>query len=97
MRGLYCQQNSAGEEISFVFLEKDNLPVARDNYVKVQVKACALSLIDKKLLSDMKMEKEFLPVGREVAGVVLEVGSKVSSFQPDDEVVGKLHFVYSMR
>ncbi|XP_042314241.1 quinone oxidoreductase-like protein 1 isoform X2 [Sceloporus undulatus] len=36
------------------------------------------------------MEKEFLPVGREVAGVVLEIGNKVSSFQPHDEVVGIL-------
>uniref|UniRef100_A0A674KE51 Enoyl reductase (ER) domain-containing protein n=1 Tax=Terrapene triunguis TaxID=2587831 RepID=A0A674KE51_9SAUR len=42
------------------------------------------------LLSEMKMKKEFLPVGREIAGVVLEVGSKVSFFQPDDEVVGIL-------
>ncbi|XP_066477305.1 quinone oxidoreductase-like protein 1 isoform X3 [Tiliqua scincoides] len=90
MKGLYWQQDSSGEEIDFVFLEKDNLPVVRDNYVKVQVKACALSRIDKKLLSDIKMEKEFLPVGREIAGVVLEIGNKVSSFQPHDDVVGIL-------
>ncbi|XP_063126491.1 quinone oxidoreductase-like protein 1 isoform X4 [Rattus norvegicus] len=38
----------------------------------------------------MKMEKEFFPVGREVAGIVLDVGKKVSFFQPDDEVVGIL-------
>ncbi|XP_053163552.1 quinone oxidoreductase-like protein 1 isoform X8 [Hemicordylus capensis] len=72
MKGLYWQQSSSGEEASFVFLEKDNLPVMRDNYVKVKVKACALSRIDKKLLSELKMEIEFLPVGREIAGIVLE-------------------------
>ncbi|KAH0624851.1 hypothetical protein JD844_032709 [Phrynosoma platyrhinos] len=90
MKGLYWKQNSSGEETNFVFLEKENLPVVKDNYVKVQVKACALSRIDTKLLSEIKMEKEFLPVGREVAGVVLEIGNKVSSFQPHDEVVGIL-------
>nr|XP_042711732.1 quinone oxidoreductase-like protein 1 isoform X3 [Chrysemys picta bellii] len=87
MKALYCQQNSAGEEIAFVFQERENLPVTRDNDVKIQVKACALSWTDIKLLSELKMKKEFLPVGREIAGVVLEVGSKVSFFQPDDEVV----------
>ncbi|XP_062982736.1 quinone oxidoreductase-like protein 1 isoform X2 [Elgaria multicarinata webbii] len=90
MKGLYWQQNTSGEETSFVFLEKDNVPVVRDNYVKVQVKACALSRIDTKLLSELKMEKEFLPVGREIAGVVLQIGNKVSSFQQHDEVVGIL-------
>ncbi|XP_061483732.1 quinone oxidoreductase-like protein 1 isoform X2 [Rhineura floridana] len=87
MKGLYWQPNSSGEETSFVFLEKDNLPVVSDNYVKVQVKACALSRIDTKVLSEIKLEKEFLPVGREIAGVVLETGNKVSFFQPHDEVV----------
>ncbi|XP_044298038.1 quinone oxidoreductase-like protein 1 isoform X4 [Varanus komodoensis] len=90
MKGLYWQQSSSAEETCFVFLEKDNLPVMREDYVKVQVKACALSQIDAKLLSEIKMEKEFLPVGREIAGVVLETGNKVSSFQPHDEVVGIL-------
>ncbi|XP_074070172.1 quinone oxidoreductase-like protein 1 isoform X4 [Macrotis lagotis] len=90
MKGLYFQQSSPGEEITFVFQERENLPDIKDNYVKLQVKACALSWINTKLLSEMKLEKEFFPVGREIAGVVLEVGSKVSFFHPDDEVVGIL-------
>ncbi|XP_068931046.1 quinone oxidoreductase-like protein 1 isoform X2 [Petaurus breviceps papuanus] len=73
MKGLYFQQSSPGEEISFVFQERENLPDIKDNYVKLQVKACALSWINTKLLSEMKLEKEFFPVGREIAGVVLEV------------------------
>ncbi|XP_076975008.1 quinone oxidoreductase-like protein 1 isoform X4 [Tamandua tetradactyla] len=64
MKGLYFQQSSTSEEITFVFQER--------------------------LLAEMKIEKDFFPVGREVAGVVLDVGSKVSFFQPDDEVVGIL-------
>lgn len=58
--------------------------------MKLQVKACALSRINTKLLAEMKMEKDFFPVGREVAGIVLDVGTKVSFFQPNDEVVGIL-------
>ncbi|XP_045708564.1 quinone oxidoreductase-like protein 1 isoform X1 [Phyllostomus hastatus] len=90
MKGLYFQQNSPNEDITFVFQERENLPVTEENYVKLQVKACALSHINTKLLAEMKMEKEFFPVGREIAGIVLEVGSKVSFFRPDDEVVGIL-------
>ncbi|KAM6314247.1 quinone oxidoreductase-like protein 1 isoform 3-T4 [Podargus strigoides] len=73
MKALYCQQNSPGEEMTFVFQERENLPPTRDNDVKVQVRACALSWIDTKLLSEIKLQREFLPVGREISGVVLEV------------------------
>ncbi|PNJ45994.1 CRYZL1 isoform 21, partial [Pongo abelii] len=90
MKGLYFQQSSTDEEITFVFQEKENLPVTEDNFVKLQVKACALSQINTKLLAEMKMKKDLFPVGREIAGIVLDVGSKVSFFQPDDEVVGIL-------
>ncbi|XP_058517674.1 quinone oxidoreductase-like protein 1 isoform X1 [Ochotona princeps] len=69
---------------------QENLAVTEDNYVRVQVKACALSQINTKLLAEMKMKKDFFPVGREIAGIVLDVGNKVSFFQPDDEVVGIL-------
>ncbi|XP_010002983.1 PREDICTED: quinone oxidoreductase-like protein 1 [Chaetura pelagica] len=72
------------------YKKMENLPPIRDNDVKVQVRACALSWIDTKLLSEIKLEKELLPVGREISGVVLEVGRKVTFFQPDDEVVGIL-------
>ncbi|XP_023046634.1 quinone oxidoreductase-like protein 1 isoform X5 [Piliocolobus tephrosceles] len=90
MKGLYFQQSSTDEEITFVFQERENLPVTEDNFVKLQVKACALSQINTKLLAEMKMKKDLFPVGREIAGIVLDVGSKVSFFQPDDEVVGIL-------
>ncbi|XP_069058592.1 quinone oxidoreductase-like protein 1 [Pleurodeles waltl] len=90
MKGLYCQQNSVGEEIAFVFQERENLPPTSEYYLKISVKACALSSIDTKFLSEIKLENQCLPVGREIAGVVLEVGSKVSFFQVDDEVVGIL-------
>uniref|UniRef100_A0A2K5SB19 Crystallin zeta like 1 n=1 Tax=Cebus imitator TaxID=2715852 RepID=A0A2K5SB19_CEBIM len=72
MKGLYFQQSSTDEEITFVFQERENLPVTEDNFVKLQVKACALSQINTKLLAEMKMKKDFFPVGREIAGIVLD-------------------------
>ncbi|XP_005037166.1 PREDICTED: quinone oxidoreductase-like protein 1 isoform X3 [Ficedula albicollis] len=90
MKALYGQQNSPGEEMTFVFQERENLPATSDHEVKVQVRACALSWVDTKLLSEIKLKKQLVPVGREISGVVLEVGSKVTFFQPDDEVVGIL-------
>ncbi|XP_039244032.1 quinone oxidoreductase-like protein 1 isoform X1 [Pipra filicauda] len=90
MKALFGQQNSPGEEMTFVFQERENLPPPGDHEVKVQVRACALSWVDTKLLSEIKLKKELVPVGREISGVVLEVGSKVTFFQPDDEVVGIL-------
>ncbi|KFP72947.1 Quinone oxidoreductase-like 1, partial [Acanthisitta chloris] len=69
---------------------QESLPATRAHEVKVQVRACALSCVDLELLSEIKLEKELVPVGREISGVVLEVGSKVTFFQPDDEVVGIL-------
>uniref|UniRef100_A0AAQ5YJT2 Enoyl reductase (ER) domain-containing protein n=1 Tax=Amphiprion ocellaris TaxID=80972 RepID=A0AAQ5YJT2_AMPOC len=44
----------------------------------------------KTLLSDVGIQRDLIPVGREVAGVVLQVGPKVTFFQPEDEVVGIL-------
>lgn len=55
---------------SFVFQERENLSVAEDNAVKLQVKACVLSQINTKLLAEMKREQNFFPVGREIAGMV---------------------------
>ncbi|XP_051782247.1 quinone oxidoreductase-like protein 1 [Erpetoichthys calabaricus] len=87
MKGLFCHMN---EDVKFV-LQDAELPLAlSEYYVKMQVKACALSPLDLELLTDLNILKDSVPVGREIAGVVLEVGSKVTFFQPDDDVVGIL-------
>merc|ERR1711915_844162 len=38
----------------------------------------------------MRIERELLSVGREIVGVIKQVGSKVSLFQPGEGVVGIL-------
>ncbi|XP_063298740.1 quinone oxidoreductase-like protein 1 [Pelobates fuscus] len=90
MKGLYYQLNATALEDMFFLQEMDNVSPPSDYHVKLQVKACALSPINTKLVSEVMLEKESVPVGREVAGVIMEVGSKVSFFQQDDEVVGIL-------
>uniref|UniRef100_A0A672Q430 Quinone oxidoreductase-like protein 1 n=1 Tax=Sinocyclocheilus grahami TaxID=75366 RepID=A0A672Q430_SINGR len=89
MKGLYCKPGDQGD-VKFVSQETNVPTNIGDHQVKVQVKSCALSPVDFKLYEDLKFEKEHVPVGREIAGVVLQVGPKVTFFQPDDEVVGIL-------
>ncbi|XP_041724119.1 quinone oxidoreductase-like protein 1 isoform X1 [Coregonus clupeaformis] len=90
MKGLYCKLGETAAEAKFV-IQETNVPSALgSNQVKVQVKACALSPLDIKLHEDLKLQTDLVPVGREVVGIVLQVGPKVTFFQPDDEVVGIL-------
>nr|ACI33775.1 Quinone oxidoreductase-like 1 [Salmo salar] len=91
MKGLYCKVGETAAEAKFV-IQETNVPSALgSNQVKVQVKACALSPLDLKLHEDLKFQKDLVPVGREIVGIVLQVGPKVTFFQPDDEVVGKCY------
>uniref|UniRef100_A0A8C5W370 Uncharacterized protein n=1 Tax=Microcebus murinus TaxID=30608 RepID=A0A8C5W370_MICMU len=94
MKGLYFQQSSTNEETRFVFQERENLPVTQDNFVKLQVKACALSQINTKLLAEMKMKKEFFPVGREIARIVLEVGIGILPLDSEDPGLCEVVRVY---
>ncbi|XP_028325381.1 quinone oxidoreductase-like protein 1 isoform X1 [Gouania willdenowi] len=90
MKGLYCKSAVSDAEPKFV-IQETTLPDALINHqVRVQVKACGLSPLDLKLLSDVGDQRDLIPVGREVAGVILQVGPKVTSFHPEDEVVGIL-------
>ncbi|XP_033935173.1 quinone oxidoreductase-like protein 1 isoform X2 [Pseudochaenichthys georgianus] len=88
MKGLYCRAGVA--EPKFVIQEMVLPDVLGCHLVRVQVKACGLSPLDLKLLNDVGIQRDLIPVGREVSGVVLQVGAKVSFFQPQDEVVGIL-------
>lgn len=90
MKGLYYQLSAVQDEEKFIFQEKEPGFPLSDYHVKLQVKACALSPINTKLISKLYPEREFVAVGREIAGLILEVGSKVSFFHPDDEAVGIL-------
>ncbi|XP_061602139.1 quinone oxidoreductase-like protein 1 isoform X2 [Cololabis saira] len=90
MKGLFCRASKDDAEPKFVIQETTLPDVLGSHQVRVQVKACGLSSLDLQLLSDVGIQRDLIPVGREVAGVVLQVGPKVTFFQPEDEVVGIL-------
>ncbi|XP_077150035.1 quinone oxidoreductase-like protein 1 isoform X2 [Ranitomeya variabilis] len=90
MKGLYYRITTSRDEETFVFQESDPASSPSDYHVKLQVKACALTPINTKLLSALHQSADYVPVGRDVAGLILEVGPKVSFFKADDEVVGIL-------
>ncbi|KAM4729549.1 quinone oxidoreductase-like protein 1 isoform 2-T3 [Anableps anableps] len=90
MKGLYCRAAEGDAEPKFVIQETTLPDVLGTHQVRVKVKACGLSPLDFKLIQDLGIQRDLLPVGREVAGVVLQVGPKVTFFQPEDEVVGVL-------
>ena len=68
-------------------------PAVGDNDVLVQVHAAGVNLLDAKIASGEF--KSFLPyrfpliLGNDVAGVVVEVGSRVRRFKPGDEVYAR--------
>uniref|UniRef100_G3PBI0 Crystallin, zeta (quinone reductase)-like 1 n=1 Tax=Gasterosteus aculeatus aculeatus TaxID=481459 RepID=G3PBI0_GASAC len=90
MKGLFCRAGASDAEPKFVIQETTLPDVLGGHLVRVQVKACGLSPLDLKLLDDIGVHRDLIPVGREVAGVVLQVGSQVSFFHPEEEVVGIL-------
>nr|XP_020462310.1 quinone oxidoreductase-like protein 1 isoform X2 [Monopterus albus] len=90
MKGLYCRAGLSDAEPKFVIQEASLPDVIGTHQVRIQVKACGLSPLDLKLLSDVGIQRDLIPVGREVTGFVMQVGPKVSSFHPEDQVVGIL-------
>ncbi|XP_028837330.1 quinone oxidoreductase-like protein 1 isoform X2 [Denticeps clupeoides] len=89
MKGLYCRQGETSG-LKFIIQETDVPTSLSHHQITIQVKSCALTPVDVQLYKDLQLLKDSIPVGREVAGTVLQVGSKVTCFQPDDEVVGIL-------
>ncbi|XP_027862596.1 quinone oxidoreductase-like protein 1 isoform X1 [Xiphophorus couchianus] len=90
MKGLYGRAAEGDAEPKFVIQETTLPDVLGSHQVRMKVKACGLSPLDFKLIQEVGIQRDFVPVGREVAGVVLQVGPKVTFFQPEDEVVGVL-------
>ncbi|XP_041351405.1 quinone oxidoreductase-like protein 1 [Gigantopelta aegis] len=72
--------------------ENVEIPKAGDNEIVVKVKACGLSYVKNKVLSEMfkKVKLDSCIAGEDVSGVVTQVGVCVTSFQEGDAVVGIL-------
>lgn len=88
MKGLFCRVQERDAEPQFIIQEMSLPEVLSSHQVRVEVKACGLNSVDFQLFREMK--QEMISVGREIVGVVKKVGSSVSLFQPEEEVVGIL-------
>uniref|UniRef100_A0A3Q3LUM9 Crystallin, zeta (quinone reductase)-like 1 n=1 Tax=Mastacembelus armatus TaxID=205130 RepID=A0A3Q3LUM9_9TELE len=80
MKGLFCRAGERDAEHKFVIQDTTLPDVLGTHQVRVQVKACGLNPLDFKLLSDMGIQRDLIPVGREVAGVVLQGQTHNDSF-----------------
>src|SRR4051812_26943037 len=82
---------NAGEARGFA-VEEVEKPVPRDDEVLVAVRAAAVNILDRYLLpgrvSAMLGRRAPARLGRDIAGVVESVGSKVTRVKPGDEVFG---------
>lgn len=94
MKGLYFRRGQEDVETKFTIQETTLSTGLDSHHVRIRVKACGLSPLDLKLFSDLGIQRDLIPVGREVAGIIQLVGANVSFFQPDDEVVGILPLDY---
>jgi NADPH:quinone reductase-like Zn-dependent oxidoreductase len=70
-----------------------NMPIVGDAEVLVQVHAASVNLLDAKVRNgEFKLLLPYRPpfvLGHDVAGVVVEIGKKVTRFKPGDEVYSR--------
>lgn len=89
-RAVVVKRDESGDRL-FVLHESFVCPSLEDHSVAVKVKACGLSLLDTKILEEFNMvSKKEQPFGREISGIVTNVGSAVTRVSIGDEVAGIL-------
>lgn len=86
MKAILCEQ--FGEPDQLVLRDLSD-PVISENQVLIKVEACGVNFPDLLMIQNKYQFKPELPFtpGGEVAGKVLEVGNKVTSFQVGDSVL----------
>lgn len=89
MKALVCHELGPPESL---LLEEVDTPTPGPGEVRVRVKAAGVNFPDTLIIEGKYQFRPPLPFspGSEVAGVVSEVGSKVSGFQVGDRVIGVL-------
>jgi len=87
MKAVVCKE--FGPPSSLV-IEEIQSPVPGEKEVLVQVKACSVNFPDTLIVQGLYQFKPELPFtpGSDVAGIVKQVGEKVTHLQPGDEVFG---------
>ncbi|MCK8520630.1 NADPH:quinone oxidoreductase family protein [Aquimarina sp. D1M17] len=87
MKAIVCKQFGPPSSLS---LEDVDSPKPNEKEVVVRVKACGVNFPDTLIVQGLYQFKPELPFtpGSDIAGVVKEVGSKISHVKPGDEVFG---------
>lgn len=87
MRAILCKEYGPAETL---VIEDLPSPVAKGSGVKIRVKAAGLNFPDTLIIEGKYQIKPPMPFspGGEMAGVVVDVGEKVTRFKPGDRVMG---------
>ncbi|WP_422050129.1 NADPH:quinone oxidoreductase family protein [Shimia sp.] len=97
MRAILCSKFEGADALE---LGEAPEPTPAADEVLIEVHAAAVSFMDKLMAEggyQLKPELPYVP-GTDAAGIVLEVGSEVTSFKPGDRVVGQMwHGSYAER
>ncbi|MEW7291770.1 NADPH:quinone oxidoreductase family protein [Aquimarina sp. 2304DJ70-9] len=87
MKAIVCKKFGPPSSLS---LEDIKNPEPKENEVLVEVKACGVNFPDTLIIQGLYQFKPELPFtpGSDIAGVVKEVGERISHLKPGDEVFG---------
>jgi len=89
-RAVVVKRGESGHRI-YELKESFECPPLDENGIAVKIKACGLSLQDNKILEEFNLiSKKEQPFGREISGIVTNVGSAVTRVSIGDEVAGLL-------
>ena len=96
MKAIVCTKYGPPGELQLQEIEK---PVPGDNEALVKVYASSLNAADLEIMKGVFVNRIAAPLrpmhkilGTDIAGQIIEVGTKVKQFQPGDEIWGDLSF-----
>jgi len=96
MKAIVCTKYGPPEVLQLKEVEK---PTPKDNEVLVKIHASSLNAADLEILKGVFVNRIAAPLrpmhkilGTDIAGQIIEVGTKVKQFQPGDEIWGDLSF-----
>lgn len=83
-----CTIKENVKEYEIVTEEEDLSKELNAHDIIVKIHSCGLSTINEKLLQKFIETNENYPVGHEISGTIVKVGSNVKRFNVDDEIAG---------
>lgn len=87
MKAILCKKYGPPSDLSY---EDVSLPPIGEKQVRIKIKACSLNFPDTLIIQGLYQFKPELPFtpGSDIAGIILETGSKVKHLNVGDEVFG---------